>query len=426
MNSLNPDAPLLAGDPVYVNCRDVRGDDNILTDLGKMIRLSEQMTCQLYTGHRGAGKSTELLRLQEDLENRGFFVVYFEADQQDIDPEDVEYVDILLACTSRLLGELRTANAAPLKDWLSDRWDDVRELAQTKITLDKLDIEGSFAIFTKLTASVKAEPTQRTKIRDKINPHTVTLLTALNEFIGSAKKNLPNGKTQLLVIVDNLDRIPLIFRDNGSNNHEDIFLHRHAQLKGLDCHVIYTVPIAFVYSKWANDANTDYGRTPILPMVMVQTRDGQPYEPGIKKLKEAICRRVEPHAEKRDLETEIFDSSTTIERLCAMSGGHMRELMQMTQMAINHTDALPISVRAVQRAVAEVRDVYRRTVEELEWKILLRVGRSKDIQQDNEHRSLLQRRCILEYRELDGEGELQKWYDIHPLIRGIDRFKQES
>ena len=153
-NSLNPSDPLPAGDPVYVDCRAVRGDDDILTDLGKVIRLSQQMTCQLYTGHRGAGKSTELLRLKQDLENRGFFVVYFEADQQDIDPEDVEYVDILLACTSRLLGELRTANAEPLKDWLSDRWDDVRELAQTKITLDKLDIEGSFAIFTKLTASV--------------------------------------------------------------------------------------------------------------------------------------------------------------------------------------------------------------------------------------------------------------------------------
>ncbi|WP_353736013.1 MULTISPECIES: hypothetical protein [unclassified Okeania] len=46
------------------------------------------MTCQLYAGHRGAGKSTELLRLKQYLESQKIFVVYFAADEQDIDAED--------------------------------------------------------------------------------------------------------------------------------------------------------------------------------------------------------------------------------------------------------------------------------------------------------------------------------------------------
>jgi hypothetical protein len=34
---------------------------------------------------------------------------------------------------------------------------------------------------------------------------------------------------------------------------------------------------------------------------------------------------------------------------------------------------------------------------------------------------MTQRRCILEYSYLDQEGEMQTWYDVHPLIRKISR-----
>jgi predicted ATP-dependent serine protease len=38
--------------------------------LGNRLQLSNQKTCQLYSGHRGAGKSTELLRLKHSLEKQ--------------------------------------------------------------------------------------------------------------------------------------------------------------------------------------------------------------------------------------------------------------------------------------------------------------------------------------------------------------------
>ena len=106
-NSFDPSRPLPAGDPQYVDCREVRGDENIESDVGKRIRNSDQSTYQLYTGHRGSGKSTELRRLQKSLEDHDFFVVYFEADEEDIDPQNVEYIDILLACTRRFLKDIR-------------------------------------------------------------------------------------------------------------------------------------------------------------------------------------------------------------------------------------------------------------------------------------------------------------------------------
>ncbi|MBC7969818.1 MAG: BrnT family toxin [Verrucomicrobia bacterium] len=86
-------SPLPAGSAVYVDCRAVRGGSDILVELGKKVLRSDR-TCQLYSGHRGGGKSTELLRLQAELDKRGCFVVYFAAEDGDINPEDVEYTDI--------------------------------------------------------------------------------------------------------------------------------------------------------------------------------------------------------------------------------------------------------------------------------------------------------------------------------------------
>ena len=422
-NAFDPFYPLPAGDPQYVDCREVRGDGDIIEDLGRKIKLSQRMTCQLYAGHRGAGKSTELLRLQEYLQNQGCFVVYFAADEQDINPEDTEYTDILLACTRHLLESLRNANSKPLRDWMRDRWEDLKDLALTEVSFETLSLESQIAQFAKLTANVRTVPSLRQKIRDKINPHTTTLIDALNEFIRDAKKNLPDKSSQLAVIADNLDRIVPFSQDGKRSNLDEIFLDRTEQLKALDCHVIYTIPISMVYSNRATELINNYNDPQVLPMIMVQNPDGSTNEAGLAKIKELIEKRVKQVNPNQSLETGLFDSRETLERLCLMSGGHVRNLLLMMQEAITRTEDLPITAKAAQRAITQARDVYRRTPEEGEWQILAKVSQTQRILNDEQHRNLLFSRCILEYRYYDEEGEMQPWYDVHPLIKGIKQFK---
>ncbi|MEH2372102.1 TPR end-of-group domain-containing protein [Nostoc sp.] len=209
-NAFNPFDPLPAGDPKYVDCQDVRGDADIEQELGNRMRLADTNTCQLYSGHRGAGKSTELLKLKKYLENRQFSVVYFAADEEDIDSEDAQYTDILLACTRRLLKDLKEiASPDSILNWLKSRWEDLKDLAQTPIEFESLEVEAQLAQFAKLTANLRAVPELRQKIPQRIDPYTVTLIEVLNEFLLDAKKNLPTGKTQLAVIVDNYRGIAL-------------------------------------------------------------------------------------------------------------------------------------------------------------------------------------------------------------------------
>jgi hypothetical protein len=365
-----------------------------------------------------------LLRLKQHLEENGCQVVYFAADEEDIDPEDAQYTDILLACTRHLLQDLKQADPKPLLGWLSERWQDLKELALTEISFESSEIEMQLDQFTKLTASVRAVPSQRQKIREKVNPHTVTLLKALNEFIKDAKHKLPQGKTKLVVIADNLDRIASVKDESGGTNHDDIFLERSQQLRGLDCHVVYTIPISMVYSRRANDLREIYDNDPlVLPMIMVQLKDGNTCEQGLTQVREIIARRVNNISDNLNLESQVFENSEVLRKLCLISGGHVRNLMLLIRSAFDHVDHLPITQQAAQRAITQARDTYRRTVQEQQWSLLAEVHRTKQIKNNDDYRQLLFNRCILQYRYFDEEGECQAWYDVHPLIKNIQEFK---
>ena len=421
-NTLDPFEPLLAGDPAYVDCREVRGNEDIIV-LGQKIRRSRRMTCQLYAGHRGTGKSTELLRLKQYLENQKFFVVYFAADHEDVDAEDTQYTDILLACTRHLLEDLKDySKPDPLLNWLGDRWQQLKELAQTEVTFEGLTVEAQISQFSKLTANLRAVPSLRHKIRSVVKPQIPTLIDVLNQFIAEAKNQLSPEQNRLALIVDNLDRIVPAIQEGDRTNHEEIFLDRSEQLRALDCHVVYTVPISMVYSKRASDLREIYGNPQILPTIMVQTPAGDIYQPGFDKIKEVIARRVAGVSPTSSLETDIFDRPDTLEKLCLTSGGHVRNLLLLLQVAIDYIEDLPISGEAVERAITDARDTYRRTVDNDQWNLLAEVSVSKQIRDDDRYRILLLNRCVLEYRYFSEAMEKQCWYDVQPLIKEIPEF----
>lgn len=428
-NAFKPSEPLKPGDPAYVNCSEVRGNEDIFREIGRKIVRSDQYTCQLYTGHRGAGKSTELLRLKEYLENHDCFVVYFGATEGDIDEQDAQYTDILLACTRHILEELKNyAKPDPLLNWLSSRWESLKELALSEVDFSQLNIEAQINIFAKLTASSRRIPTTRETIRNQVNLYSISLIDALNQFIDEAKRNF-KSQNKLVVIADNLDRIVPVFRENGRTNHEEIFLDYYSQLTALGCHVVYTIPISLAYSKQATELRNLYDTPQILPMIMIKDRYEQPCEAGLNKLKEILEKRIHPIATKNqwhniNINTDIFDSAETCLELCRMSGGHVREMMLLMQTAMDDIDNFPITNSAIHYAINEARDrTYRSAVDHDEWRKLVTVYQSKNIPNDSEYRDLLFRRCVLEYRSPNSKGDCTSWYDIHPMIIDIDEFQ---
>lgn len=417
----------------YVDCQEVRGGWEVVRELGRKIARSKKPTCQLYSGHRGVGKSTELLRLKEYLEQQKYCVVYFAADDEDIEPQDAEYADILFACTRHLVEAIKLQNHNPLLDWMKEGWESLKDIALTEISFEGLNLEGQISQFAKITANLRATPDKRRELRQKINANTPSLVDALNDFIKEAQKSLAKDCRGIVMIADNLDRIVEIKEEGKPSNYDEIYLNRSEILRGLACHVIYTVPIAMVYSGRATQLEDNYDKPDVLPMVMVRNPDGSENKAGLAKLRELVCRRVvliEPNL-ARTLEgavdrlnvPPVFDSPDTLKQLCLMSGGHVRNLMQLIQKAIDWTDELPITAKAARRAIEETRETYQKTVQEHQWEILARACYLKQADNNEEHLRLLLNRCLLEYRYYDDNESLNIWCNVHPLIEGIPKFQ---
>jgi hypothetical protein len=250
---------------------------------------------------------------------------------------------------------------------------------------------------------------------------SLSLVENLNKLLEALSKK---ENQKIVLIANNLDRIVPITRGNSRINHEEIFLDYNSQLTSLKCHVIYTVPISLVYSKQATELRNIYKTPQVLPMIMIKDRNNHVFQPGLDKLKDIITKRIEQFAANIDLDNYIFESQEARLKLCKMSGGHVREMMLLIQTSMDAIDNFPITEKAVNWAINEARDnTYRSAVDQDEWLKLAQVCQSKNIPNEEEYRSLLFRRCVLEYRGIDAQGNMTRWHDVHPLIVDTQEFQ---
>jgi hypothetical protein len=119
----------------------------------------------------------------------------------------------------------------------------------------------------------------------------------------------------------------------------------------------------------------------------------------------------------------LFESPELLDRVCEMSGGHMRILMQLVQKALDWTDVLPIQTRAVNRALSSARQTYRDAINFEWWDDLAQIYLTQQLRRDNRSQQFLADRCVLQYFEEDEDGECNEWFNVHPLILKIDHFQ---
>jgi hypothetical protein len=154
----------------YIDFSSVRGS-KIIESLKRTIALisPNEPTCQLFTGHIGCGKSTELLRLKAELEQEGFHVVYFES-SQDLDMADVDITDILLSVAGQVSESLEAIKIKLKPGYFTNLFTEIVDFLQTPIELEA-EAELSIGI-GKITAKTKESPKLRRRLREYLEPRT--------------------------------------------------------------------------------------------------------------------------------------------------------------------------------------------------------------------------------------------------------------
>jgi len=408
----------------YVNLEKVRSMEAIESVSTRLDFLEAGDVCSiLFTGHRGCGKSTELRRIQKRWET-DYRIIYLEADEE-LDVNDADYTDLYLVLIKQVTDDLTRLRLKfdprlleQFESWFKEITEENEQTVEKSVSVETT-VEVGFEIpfisklLAKLLAQIKGSNTQKRKIREVLQRDVGQLKADINQLLKNAsdtvKRQNPNQYQKgFLVIFDNLDRLPPVVGDR-------LYFDYAAQLQDLNCTLIYTVPISVVYSD--KNLNNAFGRPNIVPMVNLYQSDLDKPEldykkPVVQALADVITHRIDP---------ALFDSDTLLLQLVMDSGGHMRQLMQMTATAclIAATRGhATIQTEDIAYAIKQEQFNFERVIPDHHYPLLVEVCKTKRVIQNPDGQKMLFNTSVLEYN-----GD-RRWNYISPVVKHSDAYQQ--
>jgi len=365
----------------------------------------------LLAGHRGSGKSTELNRLcvVQSIRERYEIVKFSVKDVLDV--TDISHIDLLFSLVARSYRQLADGpSPIALSDQtlkLLDGWrSKVTEKVQTAGR--EADVEaragggirgllGSF--FAEFGGRLLLEHGTRGTTRQVIEPRLSEFLETLDQFFIEAEVALDSRGRQLLLIVEDLDKIPDIERALALFHRTGVYLTRPR------CRIIYTVPIAFHYSKAFQQVAAMFGQQVFLSNVRLASRDpeGGAYLPGRQTMRWFVTRRMD----------ECLIEDDALDEAIAAGGGVFQQMQRIMEDACTRAVArdLPtITVEEIRDAVAELRAELERSIGIEDVGILKRVADTREAVTDDATLRLLHSLHLIEYRNRE------RWCAVNPLL----------
>jgi len=354
-----------------------------------------------FSGHKGCGKSTELLHLLGNPAiSKKYWPINFSI-REEADIVDVDFRDVLLAIGGRLFreyrkrgGELPGQLLKELNGWKGRVEKEVTTILEGRSSDVELSA-GIEAFFINAGAKVKLEPATRTELRQVLETDITGLIQIINHIataIYTHEHRIP------LILIDDLDKPDL-------EKACQIFHDRREIMMQPNCAIVYTVSSALFYSKEFDSIRDQavflqniYLHPPMDPSTH--------HQEGYDTLRKFVHVRMSSDL----IEADALDAAITY------SGGVFREMARIMRTAIGRArrrHAARLDCSDVEWAAAEIRNEYRRILDKEDLKLLKKVSENNRLEYSDRLRPLLQLLALLEYR--NGEN----WCDVHPVLRKL-------
>jgi hypothetical protein len=429
-NRCNPDHPIEDyNDPMYVDFTGIglRGTDtNPIVLLQGNIELSDDPTQQCVTGFRGCGKSTELLRLKNNLEQAGYVVVYIDTEDYLNLTVPADIADLWVTMTAALDEAIFGSSKPDPTQPFSNFWERFQGFLNTSIAVN----DGTFKVpvVADFKATFKHELGFRAQLYRELGQRKNEMVRLCRAFAEEAvayhRKAAPES-AGLVVVVDSFEKLrgDLTNASQVRESIDRIFIQQASELR-TPFHAIFTVPpwVRFMLSC------TGFGSGDIfvIPMCRIFEKPKTAIGAPAKVAEHNLSAFLEILRKRFDTK-EVFGDEATLLRLAEAAGGYPRDLLRYVREVLlraGMSTPLPIPAEDQKRFAEAVltahESLYENAILDDVLPMLVRVAtehevRVKDAPQAERIADLFDYHFVLAY--INGEP----WFDLHPMVRRTAR-----
>lgn len=328
-------------DSLFVETDEARDPDcSIRASLKSILGCKETIQRILVHGHRGSGKSTELTCLSHEL-GAGWWIVSFSI-QDELPPLGVQAEDILLTIASRIVSQGKDESFSVDQKLIEEVHSFFREIKIENETERKSEIGvgveaeagynllSLFKLLGRFSAEMKFGSSRKTVALEAVRRRPADLVAAVNALIFAVQKALEPSGRQLLIIVEDLDKVTIA-------DARKIFIESGQILGGLRCKIIYTIPIFTFLSPDASAMKAAFDHDCGFQMLKVLNAD-RTRAPGFEVVRRIIFKRVEKAAIDPD----------AIDLLIEKTGGVLRHVFEVLQTVASMTSLRELPIKKPQ------------------------------------------------------------------------------
>ena len=419
--------PLKPDNPYYVPILGNSPEKDPILLMKHRILLAQSESVNLLTGFRGNGKSTELLRLKQMLEDKGCVVFLVNMLDYILLTKPVELSDFILSLMAALANSVEKDTPLGLQPLTADYWQRMSHFLQSEIGLDKaglkINVPGGAA---NLGLKLKTEPDFKKTIQAHLRGHLTRLVEDARKFVvaivDAIQDKYSDPGKKVVFLVDSVEQI----RGQGEDAHKvhtsvlELFSGQGTNLAFPKLHIVYTVP-PFLMAL-AQNLGRNIGGHPIAQWPNIHVRNkkdnGQDME-GIRVMEQIITSRY-PDWPK------IFHRQD-LAHLAHCSGGDIRDFFRLIKEClisciIGGQPDEPVTPETIQWVVRQLKnEMLPLADDDARWLAKIHTSKREELGSVNNLSSLaryLDTNLIMNY--LNGEP----WYDIHPVL--IDEIRERG
>ena len=410
-------AALTPDSDFYVEILQHNPSGDPILQLQQRILLAESESVNLLSGFRGNGKSTELRRLKQDLENDGCYVVLVDLLDHVLTTKPIELSDFILALMGALAQEVEKQSG--LETLSESYWQRLTKFFESEVKLEGADLGLSIAdLKVNLRTKLKSEPSFKRQMQERLRAHTRGLVEQAQQFvielIAKLREQSQDPDLKVVLLIDSLEQIRGVGADSQSVHDSvvELFSGQADSLNFLQLHVVYTVPPFLPIL--AKNMPRLLGENPLTfwPNIHVRQGDGSPDSDGLATMRQVIKQRCSYWQD--------YFSIEQLNELATASGGDLRDFFRLTKECVlsllidRPSEGGNVDAATTQKVKQQLlNEMLPIAEQDARWLAQIHLSQESALPSTNEAPTLARffdNNLVMNY--VNGKP----WYDIHPLL----------